>query len=108
MHDPTSFWFTFSFCFRELKKEKLNGRLFLQPIIEAERDRRCQQIFLGVLLIFFVFHRFLRAMKAFEAEEALIMKDVPGWKVGESPYILDKWVEPIRDQLKFPPGEDIY
>lgn len=55
-----------------------------------------------------VFHRFLRAMKAFEAEEALIMKDIPGWKVGESPYISGKWVEPIRGQLKFPPGEDIY
>lgn len=44
--------------------------------------------------------RILRAMKAFEEEEAKIMKDVPGWKVGESVYNTDKWVPPNPRQLK--------
>ncbi|XP_041379473.1 NADH dehydrogenase [ubiquinone] 1 alpha subcomplex subunit 13-like [Gigantopelta aegis] len=62
---------------RRLRKEQLNARLSLLPLVQAEEDRRI-----------------LRAMKAFEAEEALIMKDVPGWKVGESVYHTDKWVPP--------------
>ena len=40
-------------------------------------------------------------MKSFEAEEAEIMKDVPGWKVGESVYNTDKWVPPNPAQLKY-------
>ena len=39
-------------------------------------------------------------MKEFEEEEALIMKDVPGWKVGESVYHTDKWIPPHPAQLK--------
>ncbi len=39
-------------------------------------------------------------MKAFEEEEALIMKDVPGWKVGESIYHTEKWIPPHPEQLK--------
>lgn len=54
-----------------------------------------------LLIIFYDKYRILRAMKAFEAEEALIMKDVPGWKVGESVYHTDKWVPPNPAQLKF-------
>ena len=39
-------------------------------------------------------------MKKFEEEEVLIMKDVPGWKVGESMYNTDKWIPPLPSQLK--------
>ena len=53
-----------------------------------------------VLLI----HRILRGMKLFEEEEAQIMKDVPGWKVGESVYHADRWIPPVPEQLKSPEG----
>lgn len=45
-------------------------------------------------------HRVLRAMKAFEEEEAMIMEGVPDWKVGESVYHTDKWMRPHPAQLK--------
>ena len=53
-------------------------------------------------------HRVLRAMQSFEEEEALIMKDVPGWKVGESVYHSERWIPPNPAQLKFPGNEKIY
>ena len=68
---------------REIRKEQLTARLALLPLLQAEQDRRV-----------------LRAMTAFEEEEALIMKDVPGWKVGESVYNTDKWIPPLPCQLK--------
>lgn len=43
--------------------------------------------------------RCLRALKENEELEAQIMKDVPGWKVGESVYHTDKWVSPIAVQV---------
>ena len=39
-------------------------------------------------------------MKAFEEEEAQIMKDVPDWKVGESVYNTEKWIPPLPCQMK--------
>lgn len=39
-------------------------------------------------------------MKAFEKEEAEIMKDVPGWEVGKSVYNTDKWIPPHPALLK--------
>ena len=50
---------------------------------------------------YYCMYRTLKAMKTFEAEEALIMKDVPGWNVGESVYNTGKWVPPNLAQLKF-------
>lgn len=50
----------------------------------------------------FIYSRVLRALKAAEEEEALIMKDVPGWKVGESVYHTERWIPPNPAQLKFP------
>ena len=46
--------------------------------------------------------RVLRAMKAFEKEEALIMKDVPGWEVGKNVYNSPKWLPPHPALLKDP------
>ncbi len=39
-------------------------------------------------------------MKAFEEEEAQIMKDVPGWTPGESVYNTEKWLPPHPALLK--------
>ena len=39
-------------------------------------------------------------MKAFDEEEALIMKDVPNWNVAESVYNTNKWIPPNPQQLK--------
>ena len=52
------------------------------------------------LRLFSFCFRVLRAMKAFEEEEALIMKDVPGWEVGKSVYNTKKWIPPHPAQLK--------
>ena len=59
----------------------------------------CTTILVKSKIIFFCF-RVLRAMKAFEEEEALIMKDVPGWEVGKSVYNTKKWIPPHPAQLK--------
>jgi len=72
-----------SHILRENRKEQLNARLALLPLLQAEQDRRV-----------------LRAMKAFEEEEAQIMKDVPDWKVGESVYNTEKWIPPLPCQMK--------
>ena len=47
-----------------------------------------------------VLGRVLKAMKENERLEAQIMKDVPGWKVGESVYNTKAWVTPMPDQVK--------
>lgn len=39
-------------------------------------------------------------LKAADEEEALIMKDVPGWEVGKSVYNTTKWIPPHPAQLK--------
>ncbi|RHZ76495.1 hypothetical protein Glove_197g46 [Diversispora epigaea] len=54
---------------RELKREKSWGRIHLVPLLQAELDRD-------------TYRRTVAALK----REAEIMKDVPGWKVGESVY----------------------
>jgi NADH dehydrogenase (ubiquinone) 1 alpha subcomplex subunit 13 len=69
---------------RRVRKEHLNARLSLLPLLQAEEDRRI-----------------LKALNAFHKEEALVMKDVPGWNVGESVYHTDKWIPPNVAELKF-------
>jgi NADH dehydrogenase (ubiquinone) 1 alpha subcomplex subunit 13 len=60
---------------RELEREKLWGRIHLVPLLQAETDRDTYRR-----------HRLL------DADEAEIMKDVEGWKVGESVYHTDRYV----------------
>ncbi|RKP06029.1 GRIM-19 [Thamnocephalis sphaerospora] len=60
---------------RELRREKLWSRLHLVPLLQAETDRD-------------TYRRHL----ALNAEEAEIMKDVEGWKVGDSVYNTDRYV----------------
>uniref|UniRef100_A0A8D0B0B1 NADH dehydrogenase [ubiquinone] 1 alpha subcomplex subunit 13 n=1 Tax=Salvator merianae TaxID=96440 RepID=A0A8D0B0B1_SALMN len=43
----------------------------------------------------------LRLMRQNLDEEAKIMKDVPGWKVGESLFHTTRWVQPTVDELYF-------
>ncbi|NXA75243.1 NDUAD dehydrogenase, partial [Thryothorus ludovicianus] len=51
--------------------------------------------------------RTLRMLRQNLDEEAKIMRDVPGWKVGESRFHTDRWVPPTPDELYFlrPPAE---
>ncbi|XP_039188942.1 NADH dehydrogenase [ubiquinone] 1 alpha subcomplex subunit 13 isoform X2 [Crotalus tigris] len=45
--------------------------------------------------------RTLRLLRHNFDEEAKIMKDVPGWQVGESVYHTTRWVTPRADELYF-------
>ncbi|XP_043946585.1 NADH dehydrogenase [ubiquinone] 1 alpha subcomplex subunit 13 [Protopterus annectens] len=67
---------------RRLQIEDLEARVALLPLLQAESDRRL-----------------LRMLRENLEEEAKIMKDVPGWKVGESVFHTDRWVPPISDEL---------
>ncbi|KAM9844492.1 NADH dehydrogenase [ubiquinone] 1 alpha subcomplex subunit 13 [Aulostomus maculatus] len=67
---------------RRLEIEELEARLALMPLLQAEKDRRV-----------------LRLLRENLEEEAILMKDVPGWKVGESVFHTDRWVTPLSDEL---------
>lgn len=69
------------------KLEERKARFAMASLLQAEEDRwyveREKQIF---------------------QKEAEIMKNVPGWKVGESPYSSDRWVPrhvaPLNKNIK--------
>ncbi|KAM4888174.1 NADH dehydrogenase [ubiquinone] 1 alpha subcomplex subunit 13 isoform 1-T2 [Thomomys bottae] len=67
---------------RRLYVEELEARLGLMPLLLAEQDRRVLQMLRENL-----------------EEEAIIMKDVPGWKVGESTFNTTRWVPPLNCEL---------
>ncbi|URD75221.1 NADH dehydrogenase (ubiquinone) 1 alpha subcomplex [Musa troglodytarum] len=67
----------------ELKEEKYAARRAILPILQAEEDER-----------------FVKEWNKYLEEEARIMKDVPGWKVGESVYNSGKWVPPSTGELR--------
>ncbi|CEG66249.1 Putative NADH:ubiquinone oxidoreductase, B16.6 subunit [Rhizopus microsporus] len=62
---------------RELKRENLWSRIHLVPLLTAEADRDAY-----------------RRSEAAKAREAEIMKNVEGWKVGESVYNNTKYYTP--------------
>ncbi|XP_010247609.1 PREDICTED: NADH dehydrogenase [ubiquinone] 1 alpha subcomplex subunit 13-B [Nelumbo nucifera] len=68
---------------RELKEEKYAARRAILPILQAEEDER-----------------FVKEWKKYLEEEARIMKDVPGWKVGESVYHSGRWMPPATGELR--------
>ncbi|GFY81479.1 GRIM-19 protein [Actinidia rufa] len=68
---------------REIKEEKYAARRALVPMLQAEEDER-----------------FVKEWKKYLEEEARIMKDVPGWKVGESVYHSGKWMPPATGELR--------
>eukprot|EP00270_Netrium_digitus_P006569 TRINITY_DN19152_c0_g1_i1.p1 TRINITY_DN19152_c0_g1~~TRINITY_DN19152_c0_g1_i1.p1 ORF type:complete len:145 (-),score=50.44 TRINITY_DN19152_c0_g1_i1:200-634(-) len=67
---------------RELKKEKMDARMAILPLIQAEEDAR-----------------FVRERKKQLEEEAELMKNVPGWKVGASVYSSGRWMPPATGKL---------
>ncbi|MBZ3872361.1 YjeF N-terminal domain-containing protein 3 [Sciurus carolinensis] len=67
---------------RRLQIEDLEARIALMPLFQAERDRRMLQMLRENL-----------------EEEAIIMKDVPDWKVGESVFHTQRWVTPTIGEL---------
>ncbi|KYO25669.1 NADH dehydrogenase [ubiquinone] 1 alpha subcomplex subunit 13 isoform X2 [Alligator mississippiensis] len=69
---------------RRLQIEELEARIAVFPLLLAEHDRRT-----------------LRLLRENLEEEAIIMKDVPGWKVGETVYHTDRWVTPSIAELYY-------
>ncbi|XP_045907337.1 NADH dehydrogenase [ubiquinone] 1 alpha subcomplex subunit 13 [Micropterus dolomieu] len=67
---------------RRLQIEEMEARIALMPLLQAEHDRRT-----------------LRMLRENLEEEAIVMKDVPGWKVGESVFHTDRWVPPLSEEL---------
>lgn len=67
---------------RRLLIEDLEARIALMPLFQAEKDRRTLQILRENL-----------------EEEAIIMKDVPNWKVGESVFHTTRWVPPLIGEM---------
>uniref|UniRef100_A0A7J8I856 NADH dehydrogenase [ubiquinone] 1 alpha subcomplex subunit 13 n=1 Tax=Molossus molossus TaxID=27622 RepID=A0A7J8I856_MOLMO len=67
---------------RRLQIEDFEARIALMPLLQAEKDRRVLQMLRENL-----------------EEEAIIMKDVPDWKVGESVFHTMRWVTPIMGEL---------
>ncbi|KAH9308605.1 hypothetical protein KI387_036516, partial [Taxus chinensis] len=66
-----------------LKREKFAARSAILPLLQAEEDER-----------------FVKAWKDYLEEEAKIMKNVPGWKVGGSVYNSGKWMPPATGELR--------
>lgn len=62
----------------ELQREKLWGRIYLVPLLQAEHDRDV-----------------VRRTRAQLEEEREIMKDVPGWDVNASVYTTKRYVPKI-------------
>jgi NADH dehydrogenase (ubiquinone) 1 alpha subcomplex subunit 13 len=65
-------------CNKERSGEKLlerEARYAMAPVLQAEEDRW-----------------YLEREKEIMKREAEIMKDVPGWKVGEPVYFTRRWV----------------
>ena len=46
------------------------------------------------------FSRFVKEWHKYLEYEAEVMKDVPGWKVGESVYHSGRWVPPASGELR--------
>ncbi|KAJ7562310.1 hypothetical protein O6H91_03G063700 [Diphasiastrum complanatum] len=67
---------------RALKAEKLAARKAILPFIQAEEDER-----------------FVKEWRNKLEEEARIMANVPGWKVGENVYNSGRWMPPANGKL---------
>lgn len=52
------------------------------------------------LFCLFPFSRFVDEWHKYLEYEAEVMKDVPGWKVGESVYHSGRWVPPSSGELR--------
>jgi NADH dehydrogenase (ubiquinone) 1 alpha subcomplex subunit 13 len=45
-------------------------------------------------------YRFVREKKKFTEEEAKVMANVPGWKVGENVYNSGRWMPPSTGKIR--------
>eukprot|EP00246_Nothoceros_aenigmaticus_P009352 TRINITY_DN24807_c0_g1_i1.p1 TRINITY_DN24807_c0_g1~~TRINITY_DN24807_c0_g1_i1.p1 ORF type:complete len:144 (+),score=25.77 TRINITY_DN24807_c0_g1_i1:192-623(+) len=72
---------------RAYKAEKIAARQTILPLIQAEEDAR-----------------YVRAMKQQLKQEAKLMANVPGWKVGENVYNSGRWMPPSTGKL----GGEVY
>jgi NADH dehydrogenase (ubiquinone) 1 alpha subcomplex subunit 13 len=70
---------------RAFKQEKWFIRSTLMPLLQAEEDVA-----------------FLERQAKKRAEEARIMKDVPGWEVGKSVYHTKRWILPPLNDMNYP------
>ncbi|KAK8984641.1 hypothetical protein V6N11_008405 [Hibiscus sabdariffa] len=68
---------------RALKEEKFAARRAILPVLQAEEDER-----------------FVKEWKKYLEYEAEVMKDVPGWKVGENVYNSGRWMPPATGELR--------
>ncbi|XP_027366643.1 NADH dehydrogenase [ubiquinone] 1 alpha subcomplex subunit 13-B [Abrus precatorius] len=68
---------------RALKEEKYAARRAILPVLQAEEDER-----------------FVKEWHKYLEYEAEVMKDVPGWKVGESVYHSGRWMPPASGELR--------
>ncbi|CAN8070876.1 unnamed protein product [Agarophyton chilense] len=75
---------TFNVKRRELRQEKKNIRLAIIPFLQAEEDAR-----------------FVSQRDEYNKWEASVMKDVPGWKVGENVYQTRKFMPPVGGEPPF-------
>ncbi|PPS18283.1 hypothetical protein GOBAR_AA02287 [Gossypium barbadense] len=66
-----------------LKEEKFAARRAVLPVLQAEEDER-----------------FVKEWKKYLEYEAEVMKDVPGWKVGENVYNSGRWMPPATGELR--------
>ncbi|KAJ7308243.1 hypothetical protein JRQ81_008768 [Phrynocephalus forsythii] len=86
-------WYSLAKWNRERKRlqiEDLEGQIAILPLLMAEEDRRM-----------------LRMLRENFEEEAKIMKDVPGWQVGESRYHTTRWVPPLAEELYYLYPQDV-
>ncbi|XP_072296491.1 NADH dehydrogenase [ubiquinone] 1 alpha subcomplex subunit 13 isoform X1 [Eucyclogobius newberryi] len=92
---------------RRLQIEELEARIAIMPLLQAEHDRRLDAMPFFPLIsshrdfphYYFVLTRTLQNLRENLEEEAILMKDVPGWKVGESVFHTDRWVTPLPEEL---------
>ena len=66
---------------KDWKREKLQTRMELMPVLQAEEDIR-----------------FIEAQKEAWSLESKVMKDVKGWSVGEKP-LKTRWLPPSTGQI---------
>ena len=58
------------------------------------------KISMSFLSPYFPLFRFVKEWKKYLEYEAEVMKDVPGWKVGESVYNSGRWMPPATGELR--------
>ena len=73
---------------------------FIQPSLNFERNCCILRCMMPKIKLCYFFSRVLREMKENYEEEALIMKDVKDWKVGESVYHTKRWIPPVGMEIK--------